>query len=398
MNDMPHLSTRISGILTGGKTGWEIHFHALARKQAGEAVLMVTAGDHDFPTPEETVEACVAAVRAGHHHYTQLEGIPALRRAMAKVSQQASGVMTGPENILATGGGQGALFAAVHAACDPGDHAVIAAPYYATYPGTFRAAGASFTIVDAKPEDGFQPRAEALEAAVTERTRAILINSPNNPTGAVYARETLEGIADLCRRRDLWLISDEVYWTHTGGTEHISPQALDGMAERTMIVQSMSKSHGMTGWRVGWLVAPPSIITPLIGLNLVSTYGLNDFVSHAAVEALEKSIGVAEITVLYAERRQAFAEAIGGIPGIRARGSQGGIYSVLDVRDICASGEDFAWSLLEAENLAVMPGESFGEATAGHIRISLCQPEAVLEEAARRIRRHAARLSQQGAA
>ena len=391
---MPQLSSRISAILTGGKTGWEIHFTALARKQAGEPVLMVTAGDHDFPTPAETVEACVAAVRAGHHHYTQLEGIPALRRAMAKVSEQASGVPTTPENILATGGGQGALFAAMHAACDPGDHAIVAAPYYATYPGTFRAAGVSFTIVDAKPEDGFQPRADALEAAVTEKTRAILINSPNNPTGAVYSRETLEGIAGICRRHDLWLISDEVYWTHTGSEKHLSPQALPGMAERTMIVQSMSKSHGMTGWRVGWLVAPEAIITPLIGLNLVSTYGLNDFVSRAAVEALDRAIGVEAITTLYAARRRSFAEAVRDMPGIEARGSQGGIYTMLDVRALCASGEDFAWSLLEAEKLAVMPGESFGEATAGHIRISLCQPDAVLAEAARRIRNHAGRLLQ----
>ena len=150
----------------------------------------------------------------------------------------------------------------------------------------------------------------------------------------------------------------------------------------------------MTGWRVGWLMAPEAIITPLIGLNLVSTYGLNDFVSRAAVEALDRAIGVKEITTLYAGRRRSFAEAVRHIPGIEARGSQGGIYTMLDVRALCASGEDFAWSLLEAENLAVMPGESFGEATAGHIRISLCQPDAVLAEAARRIRNHAGRLLQ----
>ncbi len=390
---MAELSLRIANILTGGKTGWEIHFSALARRQAGEEILMVTAGDHDFPSPQETVDAGARALAEGHHHYTQLEGIPALRAAMARVTEQATGVAMGPANILATGGGQGALYAAVQATCDQGDHAIVAAPYYATYPGTFRAAGAHFTVVDAMPEDGFQPRAQALEAAVTARTKAILINSPNNPTGAVYSRETLEAIADLCRRRDLWLISDEVYWTHTGGKAHVSPQSLPGMADRTLVVQSLSKSHGMTGWRVGWLAGPERIITPLIGLNLVSTYGLNDFVSRAAVEALENGYGVAEITELYAARRASFAKAVAGIDGVELRGSEGGIYAMLDVRAISASGEAFASSLLDAERLAVMPGESFGTATAGHVRISLCQPEAVLAEAARRIRVHVARLA-----
>ncbi|PHP66392.1 aspartate aminotransferase [Zhengella mangrovi] len=385
---MPHLSDRVSSILQGGKTGWEVHFHALARRQAGEDILMVTAGDHDFDTPAEIVAACDRALHAGYHHYTQLEGIPALRRAMARVSEELTGVATRPDNILATGGGQGALYAAVQAVCDPGSHAVVCAPYYATYPGTFRAAGADFSLVHARPEDGFQPGAEAIEAAVTERTTAILINTPNNPAGAIYSRETLNGIADVCRRHDLWLLSDEVYWSHTGDQAHLSPRSLPDMAERTLVINSMSKSHGMTGWRVGWLTGPESVIGPLVGLNLVSTYGLNDFVSHAAVEALDQAYGVAEITAVYARRRAAFRAAMDDCPGLLIRGSEGGIYLMADIRAVSADGEAFAWGLLESENLALMPGETFGPSTAGHVRVSLCQPDDVLEEAARRIRRH----------
>ncbi|MEZ5808889.1 MAG: aminotransferase class I/II-fold pyridoxal phosphate-dependent enzyme [Zhengella sp.] len=389
---MPHLSERVSNILEGGKTGWEIHFHALARRQAGEDVLMVTAGDHDFDTPAEIVAACDRALHAGYHHYTQLEGIPALRAAMARVSEAVTGVATRPEEVLATGGGQGALYAAVQAVCDPGSHAIVCAPYYATYPGTFRAAGADFTLVHARPEDGFQPRAVDIAAAVTERTRAILINTPNNPAGAIYTRDTLEGIADVCRRHDLWLLSDEVYWSHTGGRSHLSPRALPGMAERTLVINSMSKSHGMTGWRVGWLTGPESVTGPLVGLNLVSTYGLNDFVSHAAVEALDRAYGVADITALYARRRAAFHAAMADCPGVTVRGSEGGIYLMADIRDVRADGNAFAWELLGAEKLALMPGETFGPSTAGHVRISLCQPDGVLEEAARRIRRHVTAL------
>jgi arginine:pyruvate transaminase len=386
---MPHPSARISGIVPHGKDGWQVHFAGWSRKQAGEDIVMLSVGDHDFDTPSETVEACVAAVRAGHHHYTQLPGIPALREAMAKVATRATGVATTAAQVMATPGGQTALYAAVQGVLDPGDHAVVVAPYYATYPGTFRAAGADFTVVEAAAEDGFQPRAEAIEKALTPKTKAILLNTPNNPTGAVYSRAALEAIAELCRRHDLWLLSDEVYWT-LGGGEHISPRALDGMAERTLVINSLSKSHGMTGWRIGWLTGPADFISVLISLTLVSTYGLNDFVSHAATAALENDYGVEEIAALYAKRRTVFLDAIRGINNITVRGSEGGMYVMLDIRAIDTDCERFAWGLLDAEKVTVMPGSSFGDAAAGHIRISLCQPDDILKDAANRIRRYAA--------
>jgi arginine:pyruvate transaminase len=386
---MPSPSSRLSGIVPSGKDGWEVHFAAMNRRQAGEDIIMLSVGDHDFDTPSQTVDACVVAVRGGHHHYTQLPGVPRLREAMAKVSTRTTGVVTTADEVIATPGGQSALYAAVQGVLDPGDHAIVVAPYYATYPGTFRAAGADFTVVEAAAEDGFQPRPEAIENALTPKTRAILLNTPNNPTGAVYSRAALEGIAGICRRRDLWLLSDEVYWT-LGGGEHVSPRALDGMAERTLVVNSLSKSHGMTGWRIGWLTGPASLITLLISLNLVSTYGINDFVSHAAIAALENDYGVREIAALYAGRRQVFLDAVRGMNNITIRGSEGGMYAMLDVRAVEPDCEKFAWNLLAAENVAVMPGASFGEAAAGHIRISLCQPDDVLEDAANRIRRFAA--------
>lgn len=386
---MPKPSARVSGLVPSGKDGWEVHFSAMTRKEAGEPIIMLSVGDHDFDTPSETVEACVKAVRAGHHHYTQLPGIPALRAAMAKVSAQSSGVATGADQVIATPGGQAALYAAVQATVDDGDHAIVVAPYYATYPGTFRAANASFSVVETRAEHGFQPDAAAIEAAVKENTRAILINTPNNPTGAVYTRAALEGIADICRRHDLWLLSDEVYWA-LAGEKHLSPRALAGMEERTIIINSMSKSHGMTGWRLGWLTGPERMIRLLTDLNLVSTYGLVDFISHAAVEALENGYGVEEITERYTARRTAFLDAIRGMNNVTVRGSEGGMYVMLDISAIEPDDEKFAWALLDKELVGVMPGSSFGEAAAGHIRISLCQPQAVLEEAATRLRRFTA--------
>lgn len=385
---MPKPSSRISGIVPSGKDGWEVHFAAMTRQQAGEDIIMLSVGDHDFDTPPETVEACVDAVRAGYHHYTQLPGLPRLRAAMAKVSTRCTGVDTALAEIIATPGGQAALYAAVQATHDPGDHAVVVAPYYATYPGTFRAAGASFTVVEAHAADGFQPRADEIEKALKPNTRSILINTPNNPTGAVYSRNCLEGIAELCIRRDLWLISDEVYWT-LGGGEHVSPRALPGMVERTLVINSMSKSHGMTGWRIGWLTAPADLVSLIINLNLVTTYGLTDFVSRAAIEALENDFGVEQIAATYAGRRRLFIDEMRGLNNVTVRGSEGGMYVMLDVSAIEPDCEKFAWSLLEREKIAVMPGISFGDAAAGHIRISLCQPDDVLREAAGRLRRFA---------
>ncbi|CAI2934146.1 pyridoxal phosphate-dependent aminotransferase [Aminobacter niigataensis] len=385
---MPKPSSRISGIVPTGKDGWEVHFAAMTRKQAGEDIIMLSVGDHDFDTPSKTVEACVAAVRAGFHHYTQLPGLPRLRAAMAKISTRCTGLDTALSEIIATPGGQASLYAAVQATHDPGDHAVVVAPYYATYPGTFRAAGASYTVVEAHAADGFQPRAAEIEKALKPNTRSILINTPNNPTGAVYSRKCLEDIAELCVRRDLWLLSDEVYWTLGGGV-HVSPRTLPGMAERTLVINSMSKSHGMTGWRIGWLTAPADLVSLVINLNLVTTYGLTDFVSRAAIEALENDFGVEQIAATYAGRRKLFIDQMRGLNNVTVRGSEGGMYVMLDVSAIERDCEKFAWDLLEAEKVAVMPGVSFGDAAAGHIRISLCQPDDVLQEAAGRLRRFA---------
>lgn len=393
---MPRPSARLSGILPSGKDGWEVHFAALSRKQAGEDIIMLSVGDHDFDTPTDTVEACITALRAGHHHYTQLAGIPRMRAAMAKVSAEATGVATSANQVIATPGGQAALYAAVQGVLDPGDHAIVVAPYYATYPGTFRAAGADFTVVETVAEHGFQPDAAAIRAALQPNTRAILINSPNNPTGAMYTRASLEALAAICIEHDLWLLSDEVYWT-LGGGQHLSPRALPGMAERTLVINSMSKSHGMTGWRIGWLTGPEPLITLLVSLNLVTTYGLTDFVSRAAIEALENGFGIAEIAARYDARRRMFIEAMHGHNNLVVRGSEGGMYVMIDVRAIEPDCEKFAWALLEAENVGVMPGASFGDAAAGHIRISLCQPEAVLAEAAARLRRFASSYRQAAA-
>lgn len=385
---MPAPSKRIAGISESDFEGWEVFVEALKQQREGKDIIMVCIGDHDFPTPAGSVEACKKALDDGHHNYSEIQGQPDLLDAIAKISSHACGMEVLPSEVVAVPGGQAALYAAMQAVTDPGDDTIVVSPHYVTYPSTVRAAGGTFTLVEALPENGFEPKASDIEAAITGRTRAVMINSPNNPTCAIYSRETLEAIADVCIRHDLWLISDEVYWSLSNGT-HICPRALPDMKDRTIVVQSMSKSHGMTGWRIGWLIASPQMCNYLTQHNLVSTYGMNDFISRAATVALNEEIGVAEIAETYRKRGEAFVTELRGVNGFRILNEPGSMYFMADIREIASDAQKFAFGLLNEEQVAIMPGDSFGPSAAGHIRISLCQPEDRLNEAARRIRRFA---------
>ncbi|MEM7291678.1 MAG: pyridoxal phosphate-dependent aminotransferase, partial [Pseudomonadota bacterium] len=235
--------------------------------------------------------------------------------------------------------------------------------------------------------------AEAIATAIQYNTKALLINSPNNPTCAIYTQETLDAICKVCIDNDLWLVSDDVYWS-LSNDQHICPRALSGMKDRTIVIQSMSKSHGMTGWRMGWLVCSKEMAYYLTQHNLVSTYGMNDFISRAATVALDQKIGVEEIADTYRKRGETFIKEIQGVNGLKVLNDPGGMYFMIDIRSITHDAQKFAFGLLDAESVAIMPGDSFGPSAAGHIRISLCQPADRLREAAARLRRFASTYSE----
>jgi len=280
-------------------------------------------------------------------------------------------VATGPQNILITPGGQAALFAAHHAVCDEGDTALFIDPHYATYPGTIRAVGARPVTVTARAETGFQPRAADL-AAAAPGARSLLINSPNNPTAVIYSRATLEGIAGVVQDHGLWLISDEVYDSQIWEGDHLSPRALPGMAARTLVVGSLSKSHAMTGSRVGWVCGPEAAIAHLTDLQTNTNYGIAGFVQQAAIFALAQGAAFeAQIGAPFARRRAITLDLLARQNVVRAAPMQGAMYAMLDVRATGMSGEGFAQALLDAEHIAVMPGESFGAAAAGHVRVAM---------------------------
>jgi len=383
---MPLPSNRITQISESDFEGWEVFIEALKRKREGQDIIMTSIGEHDFDAPHQIIEACKHALDTGHHNYSDIPGKPDLRAAMAKVSSKALGTPVKASEVVAMPGGQSCLYAAMQATLDPGDHVIAISPYYVTYPGTIRSAGANFTLVDAYSEDGFQPKAEAIEAAIQDNTKVLLLNTPNNPTCAIYTRETLEAIAELCVKHDLWVISDEVYWSLSNG-KHISPMAVPGMRDRTLAVMSMSKSHGLTGWRVGWIASTETMANNFGQHNLVSTYGMCDFISEAAAKALEGDFGLQEIAETYRKRGQIFLDALGDSNDIRVLNRPGSMYFMLDIRTKTQDAQKFAFKLLDDEQVAVMPGDSFGPTAAGHLRISLGESEDRLKEAATRLRR-----------
>jgi arginine:pyruvate transaminase len=385
------LSRRVTGLLGEGSDGWEVFYRARQMIAEGIAVTELTIGEHDIRTAAPILREMHRAALAGHTGYAAVPGTAALRAAVAARIADRTGVATGPENVLITPGGQAALFAAHVAACDPGDVALFVEPYYVTYPGTLRGAGAVPRAIETRAEDAFQPRAEALAAAAAG-ARSLLVNSPNNPTGVVYSEATLRGIADVCTAQDLWLISDEVYDSQVWEGAHLSPRALPGMAERTLVVGSMSKSHAMTGSRCGWIVGPEEVIGHLVDLATHTTYGVPGYIQDASVYALGLGPAFeAEIAEPFRRRRAAAQALIARQEVVRLVPAQGAMYLMLDVRATGMSGLGFAFDLLETEHIAVMPGESFGRSAAGHVRVAMTIGDAAFAATLERVLAHAAR-------
>lgn len=365
------LSHRITHLTPSGSDGWEVFYRARALKVAGQAVVELTIGEHDIRTHASILAAMNDSAMDGHTGYATVPGTPSLRQAVATRIQTRTGVATGPENILITPGGQAALFAAHNAVCDEGDVALYVDPYYATYPGTIRGVGAIPKAIPAYPENGFQPRVKDLDEHAKGAT-SLLINTPNNPTGAVYSSATLDGIATVCKTHDLWLISDEVYDTQLWDGEHISPRALPNMAERTLVVGSMSKSHAMTGSRVGWVCGPQGVIEHLTNLATHTTYGVPGYIQDAAHFALGEGAYLEdEVSAPFARRRQITETLLATQNTVKGSPTQGAMYAMLDIRATNLSGLDFANELLDTHGIATMPGESFGTAAAGHIRVAM---------------------------
>ncbi len=380
---MPRPSDRIMTLNDAGDDGWGVFYAARARVAQGDPVIELTIGEHDIGTDPAILQEMHRAALAGHTGYAAVPGIASLRRAVADRVQTHTGVPTAPENVLITPGGQAALFAAHAAALDPGDAALFIDPYYATYPGTIRGCGARAVAVPTRAADAFLPDATQLRRSARDHAaRSLLINTPNNPTGTVYPRETLQDIAQVVQDHDMWLISDEVYDTQVWQGAHLSPRALPGMDSRCIVIGSMSKSHAMTGSRLGWCIAPAELTEAMIALATSTTYGVPGFIQEAALFALSQGDALEQrIAAPFARRRALAQRILAGQRVVSLVPSGGAMYLFLDIRATGLSGQAFATRLLAAHDIAVMPGESFGACAAGHVRVALTVADDRLAEA-----------------
>lgn len=377
------LTQRITG---DGAAAWDIHDRALAMREQGMDVLLLSVGDPDFDTPRAIVDAAVGSLRAGDTHYSDIRGLNTLRSSIARRHRLRCGQGVGAEHVVVLPGAQCAVYAVAQCLLNAGDEVIVAEPMYVTYEAVFGACGAKVVPVAVRPENGFRVEPADVARLVTPRTRAMLLNSPNNPSGASLPMSTWQALARLCIEHDLWLISDEVYSDLIYEGEHISPASLPGMAERTATINSLSKSHAMTGWRIGWVIGPQALAGHLANLSLCMLFGLPDFVQRAAQVALEQDLPeVAQMHEEYRQRRDLVCTMLDDCPGLKPVRPDGGMFVMVDVRQTGLDAQAFAERLLDGYGVSVLAGEAFGPSAAGHIRIGLVVDQVKLAEACQRI-------------
>jgi arginine:pyruvate transaminase len=353
----------------------------------------LTVGDPDQEPPALVIDATIEALRRHRTGYSSMIGYPRVREAIAARVGRRTGRPCGADNVVVTPGAQGGVFCALQCLAGPDDEVIVPEPIYATYEAVVGASGARLVTVPLCAEQGFHPDLEAIRRAITPRTRVIWINSPHNPTGVVFAADEIAKIAELCRSRDLWLLSDEVYEDLAFARPHVSAWSLPGLAGRTVVVSSLSKSHAMPGFRFGWIVGPPALARHLFDLLLCMTYGSPAFIQDGVLPALEHDLPeIVSLRQAYRDRAERFSRMLAEAPNCRVRPPEGGMFVLLDIRGTGLEAEEFARRLLLREHVAVLPCDGFGPSAAGHLRISLTAPDPRLDEAGRRIVRFARSL------
>ena len=380
---MPQLSTAIQALKASATVAFNTKAKDLAR--TGVDVVAMTAGEPDFQPPEHVLEAAHEAINKGMTKYTPAEGTLELREAVAAKFARENGLEYSPAQISVSTGGKQVLYNAFMSVLNPGDEVVIPAPFWVSYPAQVQLAGGVTVPVMTRPEDGFVPSVEAVRAAVTDKTRIILINSPCNPTGAVYPREVVQGIAELAAERDIWLFSDDLY-------EHLVYEgeftaAAQYAQDRTLIIHGASKAYALTGWRIGYGAGPLDLIKAMNRLQGQVTSGTNAVAQHATVAALnevEKTQAFIDMTKqAYVERRDVLVEGLNEL-GLKTPKPKGAFYVMTDTTPIDEDEVKAATRLLEQAHVGVVPGTDF-EAP-GQVRMSYATSLENIHKALERIK------------
>ena len=357
-------------------------------KAQGEDVCAMTAGEPDFDTPQVIKQACIDAINSGKVGYIAASGLPELKTEIIK-KFAAQGIKTSAENIIVSTGAKLALFETITALCGPEDEVILLSPYWLSYPEMVKAAGAKPVVVETKIENGFVPQKADLEAAITNKTKLMIINSPNNPTGVIYTKETLQMIADLAVKYNFMVISDEIYekLIYDEKAKHISLASLnDKIADLTITINGFSKAYAMTGWRLGYLTAPLWLAKRISALQSHATSNATTFVQYAAVKALQGKADaeVENMVKQFARRRDLLCELLRDVPKISFFRPQGAFYVICDVSATGLDGTTFANKLLEDKKTAVIPCSPFGADKC--IRLSYACSDSNIIESVKRIK------------
>jgi len=384
----------VTGRLAGlGSEKWAVHVRARQMRKAGAEIIELTIGEPDIPTPPDMIEVAEQALRAGRTGYSNGRGEPGILAALAAKYSERTGRPITPENVMCFPGTQTALSIVMLGLAEDGDEVIAGDPLYATYDGVIRTTGATRVSVPLHPEKGFRMQAADLEKVITPKARVLLLNTPHNPTGAVLGRQELAEIGEVCRKHDLWIVSDEVYELLIFDGQFTSPFDLPELAERTIVVSSISKSHAAPGFRSGWCVGPAEFTRRLLPLSESMLFGMQPFIADMTAYALGRpSAAAATMRENYLRRAERIAAQLDGVAGVACKVPQAGMFILADIRATGLSGNDFAMRLLEEEHVAVMPGESFGENLSGYLRLSLSVADDKIDAACAGITRLASRL------
>jgi aspartate/methionine/tyrosine aminotransferase len=373
------VSARIGGITESATLA--VDAKAKALKAAGRPVIGFGAGEPDFPTPQPIVAAAIEAARdPRNHRYTPAAGLPELREAIAVKTARDSGYQVAADQVVVTNGGKQAVYQTFAALLDPGDEVLLPAPYWTTYPESISLAGGVPVPVVTDESTGYLATVEQLEAARTERTKALLYCSPSNPTGAVYPPEQVAAIGRWAVEHGIWVIADEIYehLTYDGVRAVSMPVAVPELADTCVVVNGVAKTYAMTGWRVGWMISPADVTKAAANLQSHLSSNVGNIAQRAALAAVSGPLdAVAEMRAAFDRRRQTIVKLLSDIPGVEVPNPQGAFYVYPSVKALLGkeirgqraeSSVDLAALVLEHAEVAVVPGEAFG--TPGYFRLS----------------------------
>src|ERR1700704_2052284 len=383
---MARIASRVAEL--NGEGALSVFARAKELEKRGRSIIHLELGEPDFHPAAPVVDALRSAVAAGRDRYVSPRGIPALREAVAEYLLRTRNVHAAPEQVLIAPGCKMALSLAMMALIEPGDEVLYPDPGFPIYPSFARGLGANAIPFFLEEKNQFQPDLREIAAKISPRTKVLIFNSPNNPTGTVFSDATLAQIAELATKRDLWVIADEIYARILFSGAYKSIWSLPGMAERTVIIDGFSKSFAMTGWRLGYAVAPQRVIDAMDLLVLNTFTCAAEFTQIAAIEALRDSTNaVEEMVTEYRKRRDQFVTGLNQISGFRCQSPDGAFYAWVNIADTGMSAEMLQKILLEESGVAGVAGGGFGTEGKNYLRFSLVSSTHLLEEALQRIQK-----------